>query len=347
MSKFNIKLAAAVVAAWGACLGSPALAADVTLAVAPPDYTQKAGKAFKDYIEQATGGEITVRVVLHDALGSDRDATEQLRLGELEFNLAGGSGLAGVIPEVQAYNYPFLFPNRSVFYELVQDEDYVKYVTNYFLEKSGNTIRFLGGGENSIRNLYLTRGPVAVPSDLTEHGIKIRTREMRLDQDLFSALGAASVVALPAPERYTALSTGLIDATEGGIASAWAAGLIEVSQYVTLTGHAYDYFMLVANNDFYEGLSPEHQAAVREAARTAMWVLNGFAIIEEAEVLAQIIESGATVTIPTPDQLAQWRDIARPVADEVMPTLVEQEFIDTTVEAIERVSAEVEGRLTR
>lgn len=78
-----------------------------------------------------------------------------------------------------------------------------------------------------------------------------------------------------------------------------------------------------------------------------MWVLNGYAIVEEAEVLAQIIESGAQVTIPTPDQLAQWRDIARPIADKVMPTLVDQEFIDTTVAAIERVSAEVEGRLTR
>lgn len=338
------KLILAVAAAATMAVGDTAVALEAKLALAPPNYTQEAGRAFKNYLEKATNGEITVRIVLHDALGGDRAATDQLRLGELEFNLAGGGGLAGAIPDVQAFNFPFLFPNRSTFYELLLDEEFGNYLTRHFLESSGDTIRFLAGGENSIRNLYLTRGPVRVPSDLTDLAIKIRSRELRLDQAMFKALGAASVVALPGSERYTALQTGLIDATEGGIASAWSAGLIEVSKHVTLTGHAYDYFMLVANNDFYEGLSPEHQSAVREAARVAMWVNNGYAILEEADVLEKMVESGATVTIPTPEELAQWRDTARPVAEEVMRTLVDDEFISTTFAAIDRIAASVDAR---
>gem|GEM_PF-933915 len=315
-----------------------------TIAVAPPDYTNLAGEAFAAYVAAATDGEIQISTVLHDAVGGDQEATDQLRLGELEFNLAGGGGLAHAIPDVQVYNWPFLFANRSEFYELMMEEQYVQDITEHFLAETNNEIRFLAAGENSIRHLYITEGPIRVPQDLTDYGISMRTRELPLDQQLFEALGVAEVVALPAPERYSALQTGLIDATEGGLASAWAAGLLEVQEHVTLTGHAYDYFTLVVNNDFYESLTDDQQQAIQEGARVAMWVNNGHAITEEQEVVEMMLAEGVQIYTPTPGELAEWQEIANQVGDDVMPELVSQDFIDLTMDALERVKDRLRQR---
>ncbi|MBD3897569.1 TRAP transporter substrate-binding protein [Halomonas sp. ML-15] len=320
---------------------------EATIAVAPPDYVNAAAEAFKSYVESATDGEIEVRIVLHDALGGDREAIDQMRLGELEFNFAGGGGLAGVLPDVQMYNWPFLFPNRSVFYELMLDEDYATFVREWFLDKSGGTLRFFTGGENSLRHFYSTRGPVFTPSDMEDLSIDMRTRELRLDQDLFAALGASSIVALSAPERYEALQTGLIHATEGGLASAQAAGLMEVLEHVTLTGHAYDYFMLMGNQEFYDSLEPAHQQAIDEAAQLMAWVNNGYAIAEENQVLVEIQEMGIEVAVPNAEQLEEWQSVASPVAEDVMAELVDEEFIEVTQEAIERVSTRIDNRKTQ
>lgn len=329
-------------------LGSQAQAntIEATIAVAPPDYVNAAAQAFKSYVESATDGEISVRIVLHDALGGDRQAIDQMRLGELEFNFSGGGGLAGVLPDVQMYNWPFLFPNRSVFYELMFDDEYAAFVRDWFLERSGNTLRFFTGGENSLRHFYSTKGPVFTPSDMAELGIDMRTRELRLDQDLFAALGASSIVALSAPERYEALQTGLIHATEGGLASAQAAGLMEVLEHVTLTGHAYDYFMLIGNQEFYDSLEPDHQQAIDEAAQLMVWVNNGYSIVEENKVMADIQEMGIQIAVPTAAQLQEWQDVAQPVAEEVMGELVDAEFIRVTQDAIERVTSGIENRKT-
>lgn len=315
-----------------------------TIAVAPPDYTHLAAEAFSAYVAAATDGQIQISTVVHDALGGDQEATDQLAIGELEFNLAGGGGLAHVIPDVQVYNWPFLFANRSEFYELMMEEQYVEDITAHFLEQTNDEIRFLAAGENSIRHLYITEGPIRVPQDLTDYGISMRTRELPLDQRLFQELGVAEVVALPAPERYSALQTGLIDATEGGLASAWAAGLLEVQEHVTLTGHAYDYFTLVANNDFYESLTSDQQLAIQEGARVAMWVNNGHAITEEQDVVNLMLEEGVQIYTPTPGELAQWQEIANRVGEEVMPDLVSQDFIDLTMDALERVKARLAQR---
>lgn len=320
---------------------------EITIAVPEPQSVRLAAQAFADHIEAATDGELSVRILIHDAIGGARAATDQMRLGELQFNFADAGGYAGILPDFQVFSWPFLFPSRSVFYELMLDADYVEGLNDFVAERTDDTLKFFGAGENSIRHIYTTRGPIATPADLAENRIVMRTRELTLDQQLFAALGAPQVVALPAPERYSALQTGMIDGTEGGLESAWAAGLLEVSPYVTLTGHAYDYFFLMGDAAFYDGLSDDQKSAVDEAARLMMWVNHGHKITAEAEVLEQIREAGITVVAPTPTQLAEWQALAMPVGESVVSQIVDEDFKDATLAAIERVQANLDRRAGR
>lgn len=316
----------------------------VRIAVPETENDRIAAEAFKAHVESATDDELQVQIIIHGSIGGARSATDQMRLGELQFNFADAGGYSGVLPDVQIYSWPFLFSNRSVFYELMMDSEYVQEIHGVVNDRTGGAIRFLGAAENSIRHIYTTRGPIRTPADLAVHSIKMRTRELRLDQELFAALGSPQIVALPAPERYTALQTGLIDGTEGGLESALTAGLLEVSQYVTLTGHAYDYFFLFANGEFYDSLTDDQRAAVDEASRLMIWVANGHKIVGEAEVLTRIRADGINVHVPTPGELAQWQEIARPVGERVISEVVAPNFRDATLEAIERINAQLSER---
>ncbi|MFO8044227.1 MAG: TRAP transporter substrate-binding protein DctP, partial [Alkalispirochaeta sp.] len=130
--------------------------------------------AFKEYVESATDGRFTINPIGYDALGSVREVTDQVRLGEMEFHAPGTVGLVGVWPDLQMVNMPFLFTDRQAFWEVMQDEEYVGYIRDAIDGASNGTIRYLGAAENSVRNLY-TSTEVRVPADM--EGLMIRVQE--------------------------------------------------------------------------------------------------------------------------------------------------------------------------
>lgn len=307
-------------------------------------YTRAAAEAFKQHVERETNGALTVTILPWEALGSDREVTDQLRLGEVEVYNATTGALSGIIPDVQMTNLPFLFENRYVGWLLFNDEEYLSYVQDHWLAQSNNSIRLLSAAENSIRNLYTTRGPVRTPSELTSYAIKMRVPPIPMYVDLFNELGSAAIVSIPAAERYTAMQAGLMDGTEGGIASAYQAGLLEVAEYVTLTGHMFDHHYYVINNEFYESLSPEFQKIVDDAGRLAGWVQSVGVKASEAESLQAIRDEGITVYEPTPEENAQWREIGVRVGTRLLSEMVAPEYMDVTFEAVERVAANLDMR---
>jgi TRAP-type C4-dicarboxylate transport system substrate-binding protein len=316
---------------------------EATLAHPHQNYGVEAAEAFKAHVEAATDGDLVINLVRHGALGGDREITDQLRLGELEFNLPGAGGIASVFPHAQVHSWPFLFTSRSVFWELPQDPEYFQLTRDELLAESGNTMRLLALMENSIRHLYTTRGPIRTPGDLQEHAIKMRTQAVPLHQELFEALGAAQIVTVSAPERYSALQSGLIDGMEGGLSSAWDAGLMEVADYVSLTGHMYEYLWLVANNDFYESLPEAHRQAVDEAALIAASTSNVISYQDDNAALQNMAEAGKQIYVPTAEELGQWQDIAVPTARDFIEQEVPQAYIEATLAALERTRARVEG----
>lgn len=305
-------------------------------------YTRIAAAAFKDYVERESDGAISVTTLPWEPLGDDREVTDQLRLGEIEIYVATTGGLAGVIPEVQMTNLPFLFTDRYAAWTLFEDDEYMDFVQDWWLESSNGQIRVLGAAENSVRNLYSTRGPIRVPGDLAEYDITMRVPPVPMYVDLFRGLGAPSIESVPAAERYTALQTGMIDATEGGLASAWEAGLMEVQDYVTLTGHMFDHHYYIINNEFYESLSPELQEIVKEGIRLATWAQSVTAMRESESALEMMREEGVTVHEPTSDEIAQWQEIGIEVGERILSEDVPEDYMQRTLAAAQRVHDELD-----
>jgi len=305
------------------------------------DYQEPAATAFKNYVEVATDGNLQIDLTTIEALGgNEREVLDQMRLGELQFMTPNAGGLAGAFPSAQAWNLPFLFAGRHIAWSLFQDRAYIALVNEQMLRDTNGQLRFLGAGENSVRHLYTTRGPIRVPGHMAEHGIKIRTMQAPMHQEVWTALDAASVVALPAAERYSSLQTGLIDATEGGLNSAWNAGLLEVSPYVSLTAHMYDVTGYIVNNEFFESLPADYQRVVEEGVALATNVQNAIALLEDNAALAKIIEAGITVSEPNAEERAAWREKAEPVGRRFVEEVADAGFIQATLDAVARIEAD-------
>jgi len=299
---------------------------------------------FKKYVETATAGDVKIILLETNALGGAREVIDQLRLGEIDITQTNTGGLSGVLPNSQMESWPFLVADRSVAWRLMQDAQYFEFVQNSWLKDSNNKIRFLGAGENSVRHLYSTRGPIRIPADLTELKIKIRVQTIPIHVALFKGLGVFNVLTLPSGDRYMGLQTGMIDACEGGLASAWAAGLLEVTDYVSLTGHLYSYIYYVMNQDAYESLPEKYQEIINTAMILAIDIQNVNGVKADDEALDKMRDAGKIIYTPTTEELQKWQEKAVPIAQKFIYEEVDEEYIEETLAAIERVKLSLETR---
>lgn len=305
----------------------------MTYAYSENPSAQTAAQAFKALVEGQSNNEIEVNLVIHGALGADRDVVDQLRLGELEFYVPGVHALSAIAPNFQMFDAPYLFADRREFYALMEDDEFVAFLNDHLLERSNGTIRFLGAAENSVRNLYSKTGPIRLPSDL--RSIKLRVPPGPLNISLWESLGVGSVVGLSGSERNQALQTGIIDAVEGSLSGAMGAGHLDILPYVTITGHGYSYMTHIINEDFYQSLSEDHRAIVEFATDISIRVQNGAAVIEELEALQSLEAPKNTVTILSPTELRAWQDLARPVGEAFIAERLDADFAERVNAALD------------
>ena len=68
-------------------------------------------------------------------------------------------------------------------------------------------------------------------------------------------------------ETFTALQTGVVDGAEAATYGFYEQKHFEVAKHLSLTGHVYTPSFLLASKAFMDSLSPEQQAAFREAGK--------------------------------------------------------------------------------
>lgn len=338
MSFMKITCGAALSTAFVALMAAGAVAqTEMTYAHSANPSSVIAAEAFKTMVEGRSGGELEVNLVIHSALGSDRDVVDQLMLGEIDMYVVGVHGLSAVAPSFQLFDAPYLFTNRREFYGLMADTDFVSYVREHLLEKSNNTIRFMGAAENSVRNLYTVNGPIRLPSDLGS--TKLRVSPGPLNIALWEGLGIGSVVGLSGSERNQALQTGIIDGIEGSLSGAARSGHLDILNNITMTGHSYSYMGYLFNNNFYEGLPPNLQAVLDEAVDLSIMIQNGSAITFEQAALAEARANGNNVTVLTADELTAWQEIAFPIGQTFIEEKLDADFTAAALTALENVRA--------
>ena len=276
-------------------------------AVTNPDFVHtKAAVWFKDCVEKAAPGKLSVAVHHSASLGSETQVLQQIQLGTTQMSVCTTGPIEAFVPEIKALEMPFVFPSYEAA-DKVLDGAVGQELAKKF-EKSGFVaLAFL---DNGFRNVTNSKKAAKTPEDLK--GLKIRTMEAPTHLAIWRAIGAnPTPMAWPI---FTQLQQGVIDGQENPIAVIYAAKLPEAGQkYLTLTRHVYSALVFVANKAFIDGLPAAERKVVVDCARAAAMQGRSFIRDNELKQLSELKAAGMQVE-ENPD-LAAFRKVTAPVIE--------------------------------
>lgn len=218
---------------------------------------------FRDLVAEYTGGAIGVEILPSAQMGGQREIIESVSLGTLEMGY-GESGLySNYLPSFGVIALPYLYRDLG-HWESVVTGEIGRNLADQLSGAAGIRVaNWLNGG---YRHSFLRTKPIAAPGDFA--GVKIRVPESPVFVKAFAALGATPTP-IPAPEIYTSLQTGVVDAMEGSPETGFTYKIFEVTDYLSLTGHILLDGSYVINQAFLDGLGDDERAAVTRAAAEA------------------------------------------------------------------------------
>ncbi|GGX98258.1 periplasmic substrate-binding transporter [Litchfieldella qijiaojingensis] len=244
--------------------------------------------AFKEKLEELSGGEFTVEEHPSGALGGERDMIEGLQIGTLDAVVTSTGPLGNFVPETYVLDLPFLFKDYDQARCVLDGE-----VGQDLLAKIGeHDLVGLAWSENGFRHMTNSQRQIKTPEDAA--GLKVRTMENEMHMAAFREMDVHPTP-MAFPEVFTALQQGTVDGQENPIPVILTSNLWEVQDYLSLTGHVYSPAIMLASPILWEGLSEEEQGWFIEAAQAGAAATRAEVSRLETEGLAELKEKGMTV----------------------------------------------------
>lgn len=265
---------------------------------------------FKEYIEE--NSDHTLQVFRFGELGESDDIMEQTQAGILNFVNQSPGFTGSLIPEAQIFFIPYLMPtDMDTVIEFFREskainEDFPQLYSEQGLE----LLKMYPEGEFVVT----VDEPVTSPEEFKNKKIRVMTNPLL--SETYSAFGATPTP-LPWGEVYGALQTNMIQGQENPIFWIESGGLYEVSPNLVFTGHGWFTTAMMANQDFYNGLSDEDKKLVRDAADFAFEeiIVHIDGLADEALEKIKAASDEVTVTRLNEEQIEAFRARAPQVED--------------------------------
>lgn len=278
---------------------------------------------FKEYIEDNSPHTLTIH--RYGEIGESDDAMELAQAGVLQFVNQSPGFTGSLIPEAQIFFIPYLLPVDSQ--EIVTFFKESKAVNDEFpalyAEQGLELLAMYPEGEVVVS----ADEKITTPEEFKGKNIRVMTNPLL--SETYSAFGATPTP-LPWGEVYGALQTNIIQGQENPIFWIESARLYEVSPNLIFTGHSQFVTAMMANQDFYNGLSDENKQLVQDATAYARQHIFEYVPGLGEKKLGDIMGDSEEVTVTrlNEEQRQTFRDRA---------PQVEAKFIEMTGERGEKL----------
>ncbi|MBL8589023.1 MAG: TRAP transporter substrate-binding protein [Methylobacteriaceae bacterium] len=255
-------------------------------------------------LERFTGGQIKAEIYPNGQLGDQKSMIQQVRRGTIGMaNIASGVLASLYSPKLGIVDLPFLFESRSHLRKALDvNNPMIKQLLDEVAKDSG--IRILSLNPYGFRHMTTKDKEVREPKDLA--GLKMRTMEVVPHQEMMKAMGA-SPVPIPYLELYTSLQTGVVSGQENPPTNIIQQKFYQVQQHMTETSHLMTVGALIANEEWYQKLTPEMRAAVNHAVRESDLAHDGVGAVQAILSTKKLREFGMKIYTPTPDEMKKFR----------------------------------------
>jgi tripartite ATP-independent transporter DctP family solute receptor len=259
---------------------------------------------FKEKLEQATRGRITVELYFSGILGKESEILTMVHQGIIQ----GCRG--GLFSRANKKYYlvilPFLFGSIKQFVRLMES-DFGKQINKgslgngYYIPACG-----IAGG---FRNITSNQKPIRSPDDLK--GLRIRTPPLDLTMKTFSVLRAIPEQ-IPYSETYLALAQGVVDAQENPYSNIVDMKFYEVQTYLSILNWQLHPDPFYVNPDWYNSLPHELKLAFDSVAEETMAYSNEIWLKSEEDYF-DFLKKKLTINFLTQGMIEQFKKAVRPV----------------------------------
>jgi tripartite ATP-independent transporter DctP family solute receptor len=274
----------------------------------PIYFYHTAGEAFSACLGKSTNGALEVKLYPQGQLGGERDITEALQLGSVQFQ-ATSIGVTGTfIPSLRILNLPFLFKGPKHWQAVMNGV-----VGQEILEKSraqGDKVglKVLAIAAPDFRLPMNNKRPLKAMEDFK--GLKFRTMQVPLHMKAYESIGA-SPVPLPFGELYTALQTGVVDGNENGPLTLYGMKFYEVQKYLSLIPVVSNGGIFLMSGVTWDKLSPDHQLAVTKCIKVWRKKMDEDALAKGGWAIDQMKKDGLQVN--SVGELEPFGEATKPV----------------------------------
>jgi C4-dicarboxylate-binding protein DctP len=251
---------------------------------------------FKALVAQRSGGRMVVEVYPGSSLYGDRDEMQALQAGAVEMLAPSLSKFGRVgFPEFEIFDLPYLFDSLQDVHRITEGPMGARLLKG--LERHGMV--GLGFLDNGFKHMSANR-PLLNPEEFL--GLRMRVQTSRVIAAQMRALGALPVP-LPFGATRQALARHVVDGTENPLSNFWTQGMHRVQSDLTLTGHGYLGYAVVAGQRFWRSLEPTDQRLLQLAMADALQYGNQIADGQNNKALQALRQAGTTaVHQPSPGQ---------------------------------------------
>jgi tripartite ATP-independent transporter DctP family solute receptor len=269
------------------------------------------GTAFKEKVEELSGGTIKIDIQASGVLGSENDVLDTMLGGGGTIDMSRISAFALTSyggEKSKLLSVPYTFANREHFWSFATSD----LAPEFLLEphENGSGVRGLFYGEEGFRHFFTTQD-ISGMEDLA--GLKLRVSNDPVMNGMVEGLGASPTV-VSFGELYSALQTGVVDGAEQPIANYKSNAFQEVAPNIILDGHTLGAIQVVITDEAWDSLTAEQQDILMEAGAYASQFNREISEEAENEVLAGLIEEG--INVVEVNDITPWQEATKDVIAE-------------------------------
>ena len=235
-------------------------------------------------------------------LGSEESMLTNLRRGRIHIGGYSLQGASSMVPELSMLLAPYLFESSDEV-DFVMDEYLVDAFSRLFAAQGA---RFLQWAEVGWTNLYSVE-PILSPAQAA--GRAMRSSPALGARAFGKALGM-DLISITFPEVIPALQTGLIEGGQSGTVMFALAGMGKEAPHLTLTRHAFDTGLIIANAKWWDNLPQDARTVLQDSFDKVQEGREGVRVVERALLGGGFADIGVMVHDLTAEQRDAWRQVA-------------------------------------
>ena len=221
-------------------------------------------KLFQEKVAELSGGKIAMQIVPNGTMGGAREVVEAVQLNSVNMAWSSDSETDQVVGGMSWAWLPYMltsYEEADKYYNWgwISDE------LDKIMAKAG--IAGIARSENGFRVLG-KRGGNPVKSMADMKGLKVRVPQLYQYVEFYKRCGAMPTT-ITASESFTALQQGTVDAADNTIWNLYNFGFNELLTSITMLHYQYESAKIIANLDWWNGLTAEQRKVIAEAAQIA------------------------------------------------------------------------------